>query len=129
MTALVRDPMVSLYSQHFAATVAFYERLGFERGFEYPFEGDPHHIELRLGHFELAVVDIAKGAAEHGLEIELGGNSAELVFWTDDVDGLFERLTNEGAPVMAPPRDFLNLRTAWVRDPDGNPVHICAKRD
>jgi uncharacterized glyoxalase superfamily protein PhnB len=127
--ARVRDPMVALYSRQFPETVAFYERLGFREKFRYPTEGTPTHIELKLDSFELAIVDIDKGAREQGLEIELGGNAAELVFWTEDVDHLFDQLVADGAPVMKAPSDFLNLRTAWVRDPDGTPVHICAYKD
>jgi len=30
--------------------------------------------------------------------------------------------------LLSPPRDFLNLRSAWVADPDGNPVNIAQRR-
>ncbi|MCC6704283.1 MAG: VOC family protein [Thermomicrobiales bacterium] len=126
--AIVRDPMVTLYARNFTETLDFYRRLGFQEKFRYPAEGTPIHIEFRLEHFELAVVDFEKGVREHGLNIELGGNSAELVFWTDDTDALFNQLVSEGAPVLSAPSDFLNLRVAWVRDPDANPVHIVAHR-
>ena len=123
---VVRDPMMTFYSRAFPETLAFYRRLGFLETFRYPAEGTPTHVEFRLDHFELAIVDIEKEAKEHGLDIEVGGNSAELVLWTDDTDALFEQLVADGAPVMSAPHDFLNLRTAWVRDPDGNPVHLCS---
>lgn len=128
MTApLVRDPMVTLYARNFAATLAFYERLGFIRTFQHPDSGRPIHVELRVGQFQLGIVDIDLAAPDHGLDVRLAGDSAELVFWTDDTDALFARLVSEGATVMSTPADFLDHRTAWVRDPDGHPVHICSR--
>jgi hypothetical protein len=66
----------------------------------------------------------------HGLPLGPAGNPrAELVLWTDDVDEVYTSLVAKGVPSVRPPHDFLStLRSAWVMDPDGNPVEIVTRR-
>ena len=127
---MIRSPQVTLYSTNLPRSVAFYEGLGFREAFRYPVEGPPIHIELRIDGFNLGIVDIAVASKEHGFDVNLDGHTAELVFWTDDTDGLFDRLVAEGAPMIAEPHDWLDhLRIAWIADPDGNPIQLVEKRN
>lgn len=123
--AVVRNPAVTLYSEDLPRAVAFYEGLGFRERFRFPAQGPLVHIELALEGFLLGIVDIAVAAGQHGFTVNLNGRAAELVFWTDDTDGLYARLVSEGAASIAAPHDWLNdLRIAWIADPDGTPVQL-----
>jgi catechol 2,3-dioxygenase-like lactoylglutathione lyase family enzyme len=126
---MIRNPQVTLYSQDLAKAIAFYEKLGFTEAFRFPDEGPIVHIELLLDGFNLGIADISVAANQHGFEVNLNGRGMELVFWTDDANVLFERLVSEGAPVIARPHDWLDdLRTAWIADPDGNPIQLVSRR-
>jgi hypothetical protein len=39
-------------------------------------------------------------------------------------------LIAKGAPLLSPANDFLNgkLRSAWIADPDGNPIQLVQRR-
>jgi catechol 2,3-dioxygenase-like lactoylglutathione lyase family enzyme len=127
--AVIRDPAVTLYSTDLPRALAFYAGLGFRETFRFPDEGPIVHIELALEDFTLGIADIAVAAGQHGFAPKLGGNRAELVFWCDDTDGLFDRLVDEGAPVIAAPHDWLDdLRVAWIADPDGTPIQLVQRR-
>lgn len=126
---MIRDFEVTLYSQDLQRARRFYQGLGFAETFRYPKTGEPHHIELTLNNFKLGIVDIEKASADHGFTANLGGHTAELVFWNDDTDGLFARLIDEGASVISEPHDWLeSLRVAWIGDRDGNPIQLVQKR-
>jgi len=122
------SPAINVYSHDVMRLVAFYEGLGFRETFRTPREGTPVHVELVLDGFTIGIASVDAAAADHGLRPELGGRPVEIVLWTDDTDGSYERLTAGGAPSLSPPHDFLSdLRLAWVADPDGNPIQLVQK--
>ncbi len=125
-----RDPQINLYSRDVGRLVSFYASLGFEETFRTPKDGAPAHVELRLGGFTLGVASVRSASETHGLDPDLGGRTAELVLWTDDVDDAHARLTANGTPSLSTPHDFLDgaLRSAWVADPDGNPIQLVERR-
>lgn len=126
---MLQTPMVNLYTEDVTRLAGFYEGLGFREIFRTPLDGPPVHLELELDGFTLAVSSVAAAIADHGLDPDLGGRPMELVFWTDDTDGEYARLTAAGAPAIRPPHDFrTRLRVAWVADPDGNPIHLVQRR-
>ena len=50
-----------------------------------------------------------------------------MCIYADDVDGAIAMLREAGVPVLAEPIDQpWGERTAYVEDPDGNPVMITA---
>jgi uncharacterized glyoxalase superfamily protein PhnB len=119
---------MTLYSLDIERALTFYRGFGFVEAFRYPAEGPPHHVELTLNGFRLGIADIAKASADHGFTPQLGGHTAELVFWNDDTDDLYEKLIAGGATVISAPHDWLeDLRVAWVADPDGNPIQLVQK--
>ncbi len=84
-----------------SATAAFYERLGFERHFQLPPEGEPGYVGLRRGVFEVAVVASAWPYEQYGASVG-DGVRFELFVYVDEVDRLVEEMRADG--VTAAPR-------------------------
>ncbi|HEY7417289.1 MAG TPA: VOC family protein [Ktedonobacteraceae bacterium] len=121
-----QDPSVNFFFRDVERAVQFYtDLLGFAETFRTPKDGAPVHVEMRLGQFLLAATSIDAALADHGLVLNPGPQSAELVVWTDDTDKAYRVLTEQGAASLSAPHDFLQShRVAWVADPEGNPIHI-----
>ena len=121
MSLTFRNPQINIYSQDVERLRDFYERMGFRETFR-----TVGHVELTLDQLKIGIASVEASVANHGLRPNLGGRPVEIVFWTDDVDGAYERLTTDGAPALSPPHDFQDgrLRAAWVADPDGNPIQL-----
>ncbi|MGE5673551.1 MAG: VOC family protein [Mycobacterium leprae] len=110
--------------------VRFYtEHFGFVETFRTPKQGTPDHVEVRLGSLTLGLAAKEAGKIMHGLPLGPGGSPrAELVLWTEHVDEAYAALVVKGVPSISAPHDFLgSLRSAWVMDPDGNPVEIVSR--
>jgi catechol 2,3-dioxygenase-like lactoylglutathione lyase family enzyme len=125
-----RSPMINLYSKDLRRAVAFYQRLGFVETFRTPAQGDPAHIELTLGAFILGIATVEAARGIHGLRPEGEGRWIEIAFWTDDTDAAVSALSANGVPVLSPAHDFLDgrLRSAWIADPDGNPIQLVQRK-
>lgn len=121
-----RDPAINFFARDVVKEVHFYtDLLGFTETFRTPKDGVPVHVEMRLGHFLLAVTSIDAALADHGLVLNAGPQSAELIVWTDDTDDAYRVLVEKGAVSLSAPHDFREThRVAWVADPEGNPIHI-----
>jgi catechol 2,3-dioxygenase-like lactoylglutathione lyase family enzyme len=120
-----RSPMINLYSRDLARALSFYEDLGFVEAFRTPASGPPEHVEVDLNGFKLGIATV-EAARGHGLHPDGEGRWIEIVLWTDDTDGAVRMLTAKGTPLLAPAHDFLGgrLRSAWIADPDGNPIQL-----
>jgi predicted enzyme related to lactoylglutathione lyase len=124
-----RTPSINIYSHDVMRLVKFYEGIGFRETFRTPKEGEPDHVELKLDQFTIGIATVEAAIAEHGLSPNLAGRPFEIVLWTDDTDRAYARLIADGAPTLSPPHDFLGfLRSAWVADPDGNPIQLVQRR-
>lgn len=123
------SPMVNLYSRDLARAVSFYADLGFVETFRTPNSGPPEHVELELDGFRLGIATV-EAARSHGLSPEGEGRWIEIVLWTDDTDGAVRALTARGVPLLSPAHDFLGgrLRSAWIADPDGNPIQLVQRK-
>ncbi|HET9111927.1 MAG TPA: VOC family protein [Ktedonobacterales bacterium] len=131
MTTTFTDPQINYYVEDVEVAVRFYtEHFGFVETFRTPRHGKPEHVEVRLGSLVLGLASREAGRAVHGLPLGPAGNPrAELLLWTDDVDAVYTKLVEQGVPSVRPPHDFLStLRSAWVMDPDGNPVEVVTRR-
>lgn len=66
----------------------------------------------------------------HNLPLGSGGvPPAELVVWTEHVDEANAQLIAQGVQSVRVLHDFLgSLLSAWVMDPDSNPVQIVSRR-
>lgn len=125
-----RSPMINLYSRDLARAVAFYASLGFVETFRTPASGPAAHIQLQLDGFTLGIATIDAARDTHGLRPEGEGRWIEVVLWTDDTDKAVRALTAEGAPLLSAAHDFLDgkLRSAWIADPDGNPIQLVQRK-
>ena len=126
-----KAPQINLYSRDLSRALAFYAELGFVETFRTPATGVPVHVELKLDGFTLGIATIEAAREHHGLSPEGEGRWIEIVVWTDDTDGAVRTLAAKGAPILSPAHDFLDgrLRSAWVADPDGNPIQLVQRRD
>ena len=123
-------PMINLYSRDLARAVTFYASLGFAETFRTPASGEPVHVELKLDGFTLGVATIEAAREQHGLRPQGEGRWIEIVVWTDDTDAAVSALVAAGAPLITPAHDFLGgrLRSAWIADPDGNPIQLVQRK-
>ncbi|MFM9107819.1 MAG: VOC family protein [Chloroflexota bacterium] len=123
---MFRDPQINAYVEDVERMVRFYvDHLGFAETFRWPAEGTPDHVEVRLGGLLLGFASYAAARRDHGLEVTPGAKGFEVVLWTDDVRGAWERLTAAGAEPVSPPHLFIGrLLGAWLKDPEGGTVHI-----
>lgn len=108
-----------VFASSVTATAAFYEKLGFQRHFQLPAEGEPGYVGLRRDEAELAVVD--KGWPADQYDRPMGaGVRFEMFVYVSDLDGAVQDLE-----VLRPPADMpWGERIAYVTDPDGNPVAL-----
>ncbi len=131
MTIKFTNPAINYYVEDVEAAVCFYiEHFGFVETFRTPKQGKPIHVEVTLGSLILGLAAKTAGQTMHGLALGPGGfPRAELVVWTENVDEAYAMLMEKGVPSISTPHDFLeSLRSAWVVDPDGNPVQIVSRR-
>jgi catechol 2,3-dioxygenase-like lactoylglutathione lyase family enzyme len=125
-----RSPQINLYSRDLPRALAFYAELGFVETFRTPASGAPVHIELKLDGFTLGIATIEAAREHHGLHPQGEGRWIEIVIWTDDTDAAVSKLAAQSVPVLSPAHDFLDgrLRSAWIADPDGNPIQLVQRR-
>ncbi|MGD0250375.1 MAG: VOC family protein [Thermoplasmata archaeon] len=126
---MIQDPSINIFSRNVERLTSFYQRLGFKETYRTPKEGPPSHVEVTLDHFTLGVSSVEAAIKDHGLNPSLDGRPVAIILWTDDSDRDYVRLLTEGAKPLRPPHDFRSdLRTAWVSDPDGNPINLAQRR-
>jgi catechol 2,3-dioxygenase-like lactoylglutathione lyase family enzyme len=123
-----QTPSINILSRDVVRLADFYERLGFRETYRTPKEGTPVHVEVTLDQFTIGISSVEVAISDHGLKPNLGGRPIAIVLWTDDTDRDYARLISEGVISLSPPHTFRanenELRTAWVEDPDGNPINL-----
>lgn len=126
---MFRDPLVNFYVKDVEVSVRFYRELFAFQEMSHSEGGRADARRTSIGHLTLGRASIESARQLHDLPLAGGPPRAEVVAWTDDIDEAFARLTAKGAVAISKPHDFLaNLRSAWVADPDGNPVQIVMQR-
>lgn len=127
---VVTSGLVNVFTQDIQRSLDFYQgALGLPESFRTPADGVPEHVEMTAGGFVLALSTAEAARRVHGVSAEPGAAAMSLVFWVDDVDATYSRVTAAGAPAVSAAHDAGNdNRNAVVRDPDGTLVEFVAKR-
>jgi len=125
---MLQTPSINIFSRDVVRLADFYKRLGFRETFRTPREGTPTHVEVMLDQFNIGISSVEAAISDHGLKPNLDGRPVAIILWTDDTDRDYARVISEGAASLRPPQTFgaeqNELRTAWVADPDGNPINL-----
>ena len=122
-----------VYCDDLPRSLRFYrDLLGFRVTFSHPEQGEPGFVALQLGDgAELALADVRDPEAVplNGQALRpASGHGFELCVYADDVDDAVTALRAAGVPVLAEPADQpWGDRMAYVEDPQGNPVMLCAE--
>jgi uncharacterized glyoxalase superfamily protein PhnB len=101
------------------AALAFYrDALGGVVEYQFPPEGEPVYLALRVGRSSLGI----------GLtETPLPAGSVMIWFYVDDVDRVTAELAGNGATIVEEPADQAwGERTALIRDPFGTRLWIAS---
>ena len=113
-----------IYAHEVQPMVDFYEELGFSISFRLPDEGEAGYVTMGRDEAELAIVDAEWPARQTSLEMGIDPRF-EMFIYVDDLEGTVEALRSRGAPVLQEPTDQpWGERTAYVTDPEGNPVSL-----
>jgi predicted enzyme related to lactoylglutathione lyase len=127
--SVLADPSINILTRNVPRLLSFYSGLGFRETFRAPRDGIPTHVEVTLDTFTIGISSVEAAIADHGLHPNLDGRPIAILLWSDDLDGDYAKLTTAGARSLRPPQDFRsNLRTAWVEDPDGNPINLVQRQ-
>jgi catechol 2,3-dioxygenase-like lactoylglutathione lyase family enzyme len=115
----------------FRASVAWFERLGWKKGWEW---GDPPTFGgVCSGRCEIFLCEGAQGGRGRGDNVstfgqEDGENQDKGVWmsvWVDDVDAVHARCLEQGLDVVWPPTDMpWKVREMHVRHPDGHVFRV-----
>ena len=113
-----------VYAHEVQPMVEFYEDLGFSISFRLPEQGEAGYVTMVRDEAELAIVDAEWPAQQTSLEMGTDPRF-EMFVYVDDLEGTVEALRSRGAPVLQEPTDQpWGERTAYVTDPEGNPVSL-----
>jgi lactoylglutathione lyase len=115
-----------IYARDVGRAVSFYERLGFEKHYQFPPDGEPGYAGLRRGDANLGIVH--ESSPQEMIGKSMGsGPRFDFFVYVDDVDASLESMREAGVPVLRAAEDMpWGERVAFVSDPDGNPVTLAA---
>src|SRR2546421_9885591 len=103
-----------VYAADVELSVRFYERLGFERRYQFPPEGEPGFVGLARGDSSLGVAGYSSPRDLLGLEPGKGPRF-ELWVYVDDVDAQIQSLHSAGAGILREPEEMpRGGRVAWA---------------
>ena len=132
MTTSYFNAFPIIYTADLERALAFYrDLLGFRQTFQFPADGDAVFVSLELeGGGSLALAAATDGqTGTHGRPMRpLETGSFEMCVYTTDVDSAVAGLSAHGIDVLVQPADQpWGERMAYVADPDGRPIMICAR--
>ncbi len=117
-----------IYARDVERAARFWQRVGFQRFFQFPGNGPAGYVGLRRDGAELAVVAAEWPKEQYGADLG-DGPRFEMFVYVSDVDEFVATLSAEGVPILRAPADMpWGERIAMVADPDGNPVALASER-
>jgi catechol 2,3-dioxygenase-like lactoylglutathione lyase family enzyme len=109
---------IQLQTPNFAALKAFYtEQLGFPIVHSWP---DANIIFISLGSTTLELADRPQSTANN----KPTGGFTHIALHVENVDEAVAELVAKGIAIHTQPRDFQDIRLAFIQDPDGNMVEL-----
>ena len=113
-----------LYAHDVQPMVDFYEELGFAITFRMPEHGEAGYVTMVRDEAELAIVDAEWPTQQ--MQVSMGTEPRfEMFVYVEELEETVEALRSRGAPVIQEPTDQpWGERTAYVADPEGNPVSL-----
>jgi lactoylglutathione lyase len=113
-----------VYAHEVQPMVEFYEELGFSISFRLPEQGEAGYVTMVRDEAELAIVDAEW--PEQQTSLAMGTEPRfEMFIYVEDLEETVEALRSRGAPVLQEPTEQpWGERTAYVTDPEGNPVSL-----
>jgi catechol 2,3-dioxygenase-like lactoylglutathione lyase family enzyme len=115
---LVGTHHISLHTPNFDALNTFYtETLGFPVVHAWP---DANIVFIDLGSTWLELAGRAQATADN----KPTGGFHHIALHVENVDDAVAELMAKGLPIHTQPKDFQDIRLAFVQDPDGNLVEL-----
>lgn len=129
MEARAVNPILNV--SDFAASVAWFTKLGWEPGWKYG--SPPNFGAVFSGQIGIYLCQGAQGGRGRGPNRmtfgpegdETGDKGVWMSIWVDDVDAVYQHCLAQGIEVTWPPTDHpWNVREMHVRHPDGHVFRI-----
>ena len=114
-----------------AQAIEFYSKVfGAEETVRMPGpNGSVAHAEVRIGNSMLMLADEDRERGQLSPE-SIGGSASSIMFYTDDVDQVFQRAVAAGAKAEMPPADmFWGDRMGNLMDPFGHQWAIATHKE
>lgn len=109
---------ISLHTPNFEALKSFYtESLGFPIVNAWP---DANIVFIDLGSTTLELA----GREQATAQTKPSGGFVHIALHVEDVDEAVAELSAKGIPIAVEPRNFQDIRLAFIQDPDGNMVEL-----
>jgi lactoylglutathione lyase len=120
-----------LYARDLSRLTGFYrDVLGMEEHFRYPADGEASFVTLKYGNAELGLgtYEDTPGLEGRPLIPPSAGRGFELCIYVSNVDEALSRAQRSGVRTLVAPVDQpWGERLAYVQDPEGNTLILCAK--
>ena len=122
---IILGALTTIYSADIAKASDFYGRvLGFQETYRFPRNGEPEHVEFRVGSATIAVSS-ASGLRSHNMPESTPGHPFEVGLETDDVDAAVSELRAQGVTIIREPSmSSAGIRYAYITDPDGTWISL-----
>ncbi|MFZ1400821.1 MAG: VOC family protein [Candidatus Promineifilaceae bacterium] len=125
----ILSAVLTIYAGEIAKGIDFYGRiLGFTETYRFPREGEPEHVEFRVGGATIAVSSAA-GLQTHGMPPATPGHPFEIGLETDDLAATLNELRAQDVTIIKEPElSPAGIRYAYIADPDGTWISLYQAR-
>jgi uncharacterized glyoxalase superfamily protein PhnB len=91
-----------------------------EPSYQFPEEGDPVYLTLRVGDSTIALADGTGPNAYGSAAFPSTGHPVDLCVYVDDLDATLATGAGDGGDLVIPAADMpWGERVGWLRDPEG----------
>lgn len=125
----ILSAVLTIYCGDIARGIDFYGRiLNLPETYRFPRDGEPEHVEFRVGGATIAVSSAA-GLQTHGMPPATPGHPFEIGLETDDVEVTLNELRAQGVTIIKEPEmSPAGIHYAYIADPDGTWISLYQAR-